>query len=314
MQAPVLPQNEAARLLNLHALQILDTCAEERFDRITRIAQRVFGVDISLVSLVDADRQWFKSRQGLGASETPRTVSFCGHTILGEDIFVVQDTKADPRFADNPLVTGSPNIRFYAGCPIREPRGFRIGTLCVIDRAPRPFRLKDKSVLHDLAAIIEGELNSTSETIVDALTGVSNRRGFDLVARHLLNLCRRTDGSAEFLMFAINDLSSINEQHGQSSGDSLLRHFADMLVKAFPTADIVARMSADKFAVLTFADSASSKSGLLQLNELAAADATADDYTLSWDVGCSEFNPLQHLTIESLMNDAESIIRAKSSS
>jgi len=161
MKKPEIPQNETQRLAALCALDVLDTPTEERFDRYTRIAQRHFGVPIALVSLVDTDRQWFKSRQGLGASETPREISFCGHAILSEDIFYIPDTLQDPRFADNPLVTSEPKIRFYAGAPLHAPNGQRIGTLCIIDDKPREFPTGELSILRDLADAVEAELNRT---------------------------------------------------------------------------------------------------------------------------------------------------------
>jgi GAF domain-containing protein len=120
---PSLPLDECERLDALRALGILDTEGEERFDRITRLAKRLFGVPIALISLVDQDRQWFKSRQGLDASETSREISFCGHAILKDSALVVSDTLNDERFHDNPLVTSEPSIRFYAGQPLRAPGG-----------------------------------------------------------------------------------------------------------------------------------------------------------------------------------------------
>jgi PAS domain S-box-containing protein len=161
MIAPPIPADEAQRLAALRALKILDTPAEARFDRITRLAQRHFRAPIALVSLVDRERQWFKSRQGLGATETARGISFCGHAILQEGIFCVPDALADPRFADNPLVTGPPHIRFYAGAPLRGPDGARVGTLCVIDDRPRQLSVEDAAVLQDLAGCVEAELERT---------------------------------------------------------------------------------------------------------------------------------------------------------
>jgi GAF domain-containing protein len=165
MLAPTIPENEEQRLATLHGLQILDTPPEERFDRLTRIAQRVLDAPIAIVSLVDSDRQWFKSCQGLDATETPRSISFCGHTILGDKAFVVPDAALDPRFADNPLVAGAPHIRFYAGQPLKANNGSRLGTLCVIDYKPRHPSQADLDVLRDLAALVENELNllDTSE-------------------------------------------------------------------------------------------------------------------------------------------------------
>lgn len=167
MQEPAFPADEAHRLGALHALGILDSAPEERFDRITRVAQRLFEVPIALVSLVDANRQWFKSCQGLGARETPRSISFCGHAILGDATLVVPDALADARFADNPLVTGEPHIRFYAGHPLRVADGSRVGTLCLIDRQPRTLAPEELALLADLAAMVERELNQ--QTLAEAI-------------------------------------------------------------------------------------------------------------------------------------------------
>lgn len=154
-----LPADEAARLGALRELALLDTDAETRFDRLTRLARDLFGVPIALVSLVDEDRQWFKSRQGLPAPETPREVSFCAHAILEErEVFVVPDATRDDRFADNPLVTGDPDIRFYAGAPLSTSDGHQVGTLCVIDRSPRDWTREQSAALRDLADIVEAEL------------------------------------------------------------------------------------------------------------------------------------------------------------
>lgn len=121
MIEPNIPNNEAERLKSLQALNILDTSAEERFDRIIKIAVGLFKVPIALISLVDEHRQWFKSCFGLGLNETPRNISFCNYAIQEDTIFLVEDALQDPRFQDNPLVTGEPFIRFYAGCPLKAP-------------------------------------------------------------------------------------------------------------------------------------------------------------------------------------------------
>lgn len=158
MQEPLIPEYEDLRLTALRHLDLLDTAAEERFDRITRVAQRYFHVPFALVSLVDAERQWFKSKQGLDACETTRGVSFCGHAILQDDIFCIPDALLDPRFVDNPLVNGGLNVRFYAGAPLHAPNGQRVGTLCVIDIHPRHPSADELAVLRDLADTVEAEL------------------------------------------------------------------------------------------------------------------------------------------------------------
>jgi PAS domain S-box-containing protein len=159
MLIPSAAPDEAVRLETLHGLKILDTLPEERFDRITRIATRLFDVPIAIVSLIDANRQWFKSCQGLSASETPRGISFCAHAILGDDVFYIHDTQLDPRFSDNPLVTGDPHVRFYAGYPIAAANGSKLGTLCIADRKPRQMSEAELQLLRDLGYWVQTELS-----------------------------------------------------------------------------------------------------------------------------------------------------------
>lgn len=159
MKAPDIPANELARQFALDQTGLLDTGAEERFDRFTRMACKMFNVPIALVSLVDHNRQWFKSCQGLSAPETPRDISFCGHAILHSDLFIIEDTLSDDRFSDNPLVQEAPFIRFYAGAPLHSSDGHRLGTMCLIDRKPRRFDGEDQALLRELADCIEREIN-----------------------------------------------------------------------------------------------------------------------------------------------------------
>ena len=150
-------QNEEQRLASLHGLSILDTPPEERFDRITRLAASIFKTPMASITLVDRDRQWFKSSYGLDAVESSRETSFCSHAVAAQDVLVVSDAFQDPRFSDNPLVTGSPRIRFYAGCPIFVGTDC-VGTVCVLDNRPRQIDDNSVSLLHDLAALAELEL------------------------------------------------------------------------------------------------------------------------------------------------------------
>ena len=158
MTAPM-PGSEAARRQALRRLAILDTPEEARFDRITRLAARMFGTSIALVSLVDGERQWFKSTHGLDVKETARDASFCSYTITNNAGLVIEDARQDPRFAGNPLVLGPPHIRFYAGEPLRTLDNFAIGTLCLIGFEPRSFSAADQELLRTLADCVESEIN-----------------------------------------------------------------------------------------------------------------------------------------------------------
>ena len=155
---------EQARLSALEDLQVLDTPPEERFDRVTRLARRLFGVDVALVSLIDRDRQWFKSTAGLDVRETPRDVAFCDSTIQQADTLVVEDLRADERFAANPLVTAAAGVRFYAGHPLRAPGGQAVGTLCLLGKHPRTFSEGERETLRDLAAYVQNELGVREES------------------------------------------------------------------------------------------------------------------------------------------------------
>lgn len=306
MLKPPSPLNETQRLMSLHSLRILDTPSEERFDRIARMAQRMFDVEICLVSFVDTNRQWFKSSQGLEARETSREMSFCGHAILDDEVFVVGDAASDPRFEDNPLVTGPPHIRFYAGCPIRSPDGHRIGTLCLIDPRARGFPQSDREILRDLAALVDDELRVTEQATVDGLTQVANRRGFDTVASHMLSLCRRTNIDAEMIFFDIDRLKRINETHGRDAGDGVLRHFAKLLIKCFRSADVVARLGGDEFVVLLTAAGQASDTAYERLESLAAAEDNGRPCQFRWSINIVKFDPDRHNTVESMLSDADS--------
>lgn len=158
MQLPAQPHNEAERLQALTTSGLLNNLADEGFDRFTRLAQALFGCKISLFTLIDEQKQWFKSRQGTALKETPRDVSFCAHAIFNDDVLYVPDATLDQRFADNPLVTGLPAIRLYAGVPLHSPQGFPLGTLCIIDDIPRELNALQLTLLQDLAALAETEI------------------------------------------------------------------------------------------------------------------------------------------------------------
>lgn len=158
MLTPAIPANEAERLATLHSLNILDTPPEERFDLISIYAASLFNVPITVISLVDAHRNWHKSMHGISMSEAPRGLGFCGHAILQKSIFEISDTREDVRFADNPLVLGPPNVRFYAGYPLTMKNGHCVGTLCLIDTMPKRLSEWEREHLATLAAMVEAEL------------------------------------------------------------------------------------------------------------------------------------------------------------
>lgn len=154
MKKPIVPQDEVMRVNHLHSLNILDTDSDLDFDRLTEFVASIFCVPIALISIVDSERQWFKSKVGLEARETSRDISFCGHAILNDEVFIVENALLDDRFSDNPLVVDEPSIRFYAGAPLKTSKGYKIGTLCIIDTQPREFRKQDIEILEKVASDI----------------------------------------------------------------------------------------------------------------------------------------------------------------
>ena len=311
MQKPDTPRDEPVRLQTLRSLHILDTPAEERFDRLTRIAKRIFGVPIALVSLVDENRQWFKSCVGLGAPETPRDISFCGHAILGSRVFVIPDAAEDPRFADNPLVTGEPHIRFYAGCPLVVPNGQTLGTLCVIDQKPRVFGQDDVEMLRDLAAMVEVELAAVQIATQDDLTHMANRRGFMALAQHSLHLCVRQGLPASLVFFDLDAFKSINDNFGHSEGDRALVDFARLMRSHFRESDLLGRLGGDEFVVLFVNTTRPSAQDIVdkfrQSLELFNQKENRG-YGIHFSYGIVEFNRAQHRGIDDLLKAGDRLM------
>jgi diguanylate cyclase (GGDEF)-like protein len=311
MQAPLIPANEHARLERLCSLNILDTPSDERFDRITRLAQRLFGVPIALVSLIDRNRQWFKSAQGLNARETSREISFCGHALLQEFPLLVPDALKDQRFFDNPLVTGEPHIRFYVGCPLRVSDGVKLGTLCLIDRVPRTFSAEDLSLLRDLADMIEQEIAAIELATIDELTKLCNRRGILTHGSHELDLCKRLDVPATALFFDLNRFKQINDQFGHAEGDHALKSFANLLTQSFRSCDIVARLSGDEFFVLAIDCDAANGQKLIDKLQRAVSDynhGSAAGYDIDFSVGALSYDAIKHTHIKDLIADADTLM------
>lgn len=308
MIKPEISKNEAERLHALRALKILDTSHEERFDRVTRMAKRMFNVSISLVSLVDKDRQWFKSSQGLAATETPRDISFCGHAINHEGLFIIPNAIEDERFFDNPLVTAAPNIRFYAGYTLKLREGLNIGTLCLIDEKPRVMDEDDQQLLKDLGAMIEQEIKSIQLATLDDLTLISNRRGFLTLVEHSLKMCRRNQVSMSFLLFDLNKFKAINDQYGHHEGDFVLSTFAQLMLETFREVDVIGRLGGDEFvAMLTDSNQENTEDILARF---AASVETANaamnkPYKIEYSVGVEHFQSDTKKSVEEMIQEAD---------
>lgn len=302
MVAPFLPMEEARRVRTLNALSILDTPPGDRFDRLTRLARRLFDVPIALVSLVDEDR--LMSQVGWETGEAPKEWAFCAAAIQGQDLMIVPDTAADERFSEDPLVLGDPRIRFYAGCQLKAPDGSRLGTLCVIDRRPRELPDADAHLLADLAGLVENELRAIQLATMDPLTGLANRRGFDNIAFHTLALCDRVERPATLLLFDLDHLKRINDELGHAEGDRILRDFADQLLVSFRNSDVVARLGGDEFCVLlSSTEKEAARVPLRQLDRRLRGDDGQPRVTYS--VGLAPYDPARHQSASMLLDDAD---------
>jgi diguanylate cyclase (GGDEF)-like protein len=311
LKKPDIPPDEETRLEALRSLGVLDTAPEQRFDRLTRMAKRMFGVPIALVSLVDENRQWFKSCVGLSATETPRDISFCGHAILGNEVFVIPDATRDARFADNPLVLNDPKIRFYAGCPLRSLNDSKLGTLCIIDRKARTFSEEDIDALKDLAAMVERELAAVQLATLDELTNITNRRGFMLLAQHSLNLCARQRIPVSLVFLDLNKFKPINDTFGHAEGDKALLAFVEQMKNILRDSDLFARLGGDEFVLLL-----TNTSAMLAEDVIARFRRALDQYNqqagrgydIAFSYGIVEFDPAKHDSVAALLAAGDALM------
>ena len=262
MKAPIKPTNEKFRLRDL---TISETPIEKNFERITRITKALFNVPIAAISLVDQEKEWFKSLQGLDVYETSRAVSFFGHTLLQDEIFLINDTMLDHRFSENPLVKENPEIRFYAGFPIMSKNGYKIGALCIIDNKPRDYTPDDLGPLKDLAALVQEELlnrkrnvvqseliqeldESERKSLTDLLTGVWNRGGIDAVLFKKLTVSHGKNFG--LVLMDIDNFKYINDTYGHSAGDRVLIEVSNFCLKSLRDSDAFGRWGGDEFLMI----------------------------------------------------------------
>ena len=260
-------EDEKRRMAALKRLKILETPLEERFERITRIVCKSMDVPISAVSLVDEDRQWFKSIQGINAPETPRSVAFCAHAILDDQALVVEDALEDERFHDNPLVTDDPSIRFYAGVPIEIEDNIRIGTLCAIDRKPREAKQEELDLLRDLADMVRAELTTIAlseahaeliddlkeaerAALIDPLTRLWNRGGGEKLLEREWAAAERKEEKLHIALLDIDHFKEVNDIYGHDVGDEVIRSVAQTTIASLRSSDIVARWGGEEFLII----------------------------------------------------------------
>lgn len=326
MKTPPIPENEADRLKALASLNILDTPLDAAFERITRLARTILDVDIAAISLVDKDRQWFKSIQGLNATETPRSISFCGHAILQDDILVVPNALKDDRFFDNPLVTGDPRIRFYAGCPIRGNSEHYVGTLCGISRKTKSISTDQLNSLKDLAMVLEDELiayamvsenqqlnkqleASTQAALTDTLTRLWNRNGLNRILERHHDACVREKRAYCLALMDIDRFKDINDQYGHLAGDQALQQIAKVLLHETRKMDTVGRWGGEEFLLIIDTPSEIHSQEVLERlhQSIANLHIIHDNHVFhsTSTIGVTYFDPQESPSVEQLIARAD---------
>ncbi|MDH1008420.1 sensor domain-containing diguanylate cyclase [Pseudomonas nicosulfuronedens] len=267
MPACPIPVDESLRQQTLDEMNLLDTPAEHYLDTLVQLTQDLVKVDTVLISLIDQERQWFKARVGLDASETQRDVSFCGYAILGDDTLLVPDATLDERFADNPLVLGPPYIRFYAGRPLRAGNGQAIGTLCMVDPRPRSMTEAQQANFRDLATLAEGYLQLRSliqsnrdlrvemdreqrKALLDPLTQLWNRGGLLTFQDRECRLARESHVQLGVIYADLDHFKAINDKYGHAAGDQVLCECARRLRAALRPDDLLVRQGGEEFVAL----------------------------------------------------------------
>ncbi|MEH2074125.1 MAG: sensor domain-containing diguanylate cyclase [Nostoc sp.] len=320
-------ENEAERLKALAGYNILDTLPEQAFDDLTALAAYICKTPIALISLVDADRQWFKSKIGLKVREIPRESAFCSHTILQpEDILVIPNAIKDDRFAYNPLVRGNSKIRFYAGAPLVTPNGLSVGTLCVMDTVPRQLSYQQLDALRRLSrqAIAQMELiqevrnRKQSEiegrqlSLTDDLTGLHNRRGFFVMAEQQLKIAHRMRLLCWVIFIDLDGLKQVNDTLGHEIGDALIIDAGQLLKQSFRNSDIVARLGGDEFIVFisSYFKDADSIQEYLQVNIANFNQQQNRRYELSMSMGIERYSPESNMSLEQLIAKSDELMYA----
>jgi diguanylate cyclase (GGDEF)-like protein len=267
MQRPQLPLDESTRLDSLRTIAVLDTPAEERFDRVTRLVQRVFDAPVIALALVDATRVWFKSSSGFAFPQIARDVSFAGHAIHSGDTFVVEDARKDPRFADNPLVVSEPFVRFYAAQPLTTGDGSVVGVLEMSDQRARSLSERDLSAFRDLARIVETELRNpvlskgqeellrdlgdmSAPSRIDPLTRLWSRGAVVDILQRELSHARHDNSGLGLLLVDVDHLRAINTQKGHETGDAALQEIVRRIRGHLRPYDSVGRFGGEEFLIV----------------------------------------------------------------
>lgn len=243
-------QSDAARLAAVDRYDILDTRPEQAFDRISRLIRLTLEVDIGLVSLMDAHRQWYKSIVGLDGAEAPLDLTFCRHMLADGLPLMVPDATLDSRFRDNPFVVGDPNVRAYAGVPLRTADGFTIGSICAIGSTAKDFTQREQTILLELAGLAMDELELRQTAAQDSLTQAGTRRAFKEEAQRFVALAKRHLGALSCISFDLDHFKTINDTYGHAAGDQVLVSVAHTTAAHVRQTDLFGRLGGEEFAIL----------------------------------------------------------------
>lgn len=250
-------EHETQRLQALADYDILDTPEEPAFDEIVELLSLICETPIAVINFIDRDRQWFKSVKGLDVRETPLDVSICAHALLQPGVFIVPDTTLDPRFANNPLVTQEPHLRFYAGALLHSRNGYPLGTLCVLDYQPRELSERQRFALKALAnqvmmhlELMQAHRQQTQLASTDPLTGLLNRRAFEQRLDQEVALIKRGGAPAALMLIDLDDFKSVNDTRGHQAGDQIIERFTALCRETFRQADVMSRWGGDEFMVM----------------------------------------------------------------
>ncbi|QRM55250.1 sensor domain-containing diguanylate cyclase [Sinorhizobium sp. BG8] len=243
-------RREIDRLAALEELDLLDTPRDEGFERIVRLIKEIFTIEIGLVSLIDAHRQWYQACSGLSADEVPRRDSFCRFVVDGEEPIIVHDTTRDPQFAQHPAVTGESHIRFYAGVPLKTKDGHTVGTVCAIDRRPRTFGNKDLLILEELAGVAMDRIQLLKLATTDSLTEALTRRTLKQEADGLISVALRHQHDLSCIVLDIDHFKRVNDTYGHAAGDEVLQAVAATCRSVLRAGDLFGRFGGEEFVII----------------------------------------------------------------
>jgi diguanylate cyclase (GGDEF)-like protein len=317
------------KLANIHSVDLFYTPLEERFERLTRVARRALHMPVAAISLLNDDKQWFKSAAGWGISELPRNQSICQLTADANALVAIPDTLADPRTASLPIVTQSPRFRSYAGHPLSDEHGNVVGTFCVLDLKPRAFTTTDRQCVLDLTAMAQRELLSDHwrsahaalttklgmarrEALMDPLTHLWNRRGASVILKGTIAGADERGVPLTLALLDLDNFKRINDTFGHPTGDEVLRRVASRLLGAVRSDDAICRMGGDEFLVLMADTDAATAARSAERIRHAINDTPIQTregtLTMSLSVGYTVRLPRDGTAIEGLLERADSAL------